>query len=309
MKKNGKNKAMYKQIYHFNTQYLGISSYTDTTVVRMQHNILNGGIFSQNRYKSEEYLLNFRGNNNYLGNRIGASDFYGSGGLATLTQKELGENLDSAILLPEPQKIKTSISKAIKNRRSVRKYREGKMSLKDLSNILYYSSGVSGKDENKLDYYEEPLVFKLRNVPSGGGLYPIKLYFYCNNVKGLEEGIYVYYPENHAIHIIKDKEKLLSVTTYADFASIDVSKVNMVILYVYDLFINSRKYGDIGAAFAFIEIGEMAQNIQLISTALGYGACDIGGYDKGLVESELEIDGLTKHLLHVTIVGHEGEED
>ena len=299
---------MFKQIYHYNTQYLGISSYADTTVVRMQNNIINGGIFSQNRYKGEEYLLNFRGNNSYLGNRVGASDFYSSGGLTTLPEHELGENITNAIMLPKPQKIKTSISQAIMNRRSVRNYTTGITTIKELSNILYYCSGVSGKDENKLDYYEEPLVFNLRNSPSAGGLYPIKLYFYCNNVKGIDSGIYIYYPENHAIKKVKAKDELSNITKYADFASIDITKVNFLFMYVYDMFINSRKYGDIGVAFAFIEIGEMAQNIQLISTALGYGSCDIGAYDKTLIEKDLGIDGITKHVLHVTIVGYEAEE-
>lgn len=302
------NKGMYSQIFHFNTQYLGISSYTDSTVVRMQNNILKGGIFSSNGYKSEEYLLNFRGNNSYLGNRMGAADFYSSGGLVTIPERELDENMEGAISLPAPRKIKASLSQAIMNRKSTRQYVEGMMSLKDLSNILYYTTGVSRKSINNFDFMPEPLEFKLRNAPSAGGLYPLKLYFYGNNIKGIDKGLYVYYPEHHAIKKVKHEEGMIEASHYADFADIDPTKLNLVFFYVYNMLANSRKYGDIGAAFALIEAGEMAQNLQLVSTAMGFGACDIGGYNKGLIEEELEIDGITKHLIHVTVVGNEGEE-
>ena len=78
--------------------------------------------------------------------------------------------------------------------------------------------------------------------------------------------------------------------------------------YVYDMYVNSRKYGDAGTAYAFIEAGETAQNIQLMATALGYGSCDIGGYEKQYVEKSLKLDGITKHVIHTTIIGKEAEE-
>lgn len=302
------NQALFQQIFHYNTQYLGISGSTDSTVLKMPNNVLHGGVFSDNKFKSEEYLLNFRGNNAYLGNRMGASDFYSSGGLVTVSERGLEENMEGALSLPEPKKIKTSLSQAIIHRKSVRDYVKADMSLKDLSNILYYTGGVSRISEQTFDFIDGSLDVKLRNAPSAGGLYPIKLYFYCSGIKDIDEGFYIYFPEKHAIKKVRDKSELKSPAEYADFANIDATKVNLIICYVYDLFINSRKYGDIGAAFAFIEAGELAQNLQLVATALGYGACDIGGYKKGLVEDEIGLDGVTRHLIHMTIVGNEGEE-
>ena len=293
------------QIYQFNTQFLGISSYTSSTVVCMQNNLLHGGIFSTNNFLSEDYLLNFCGNSSYLGRRMGVSHFYSEGGLATITKRSLDENTEQATILPKPTKIRTSISQAIINRRSIRDYKLTKMSQKDLSNLLFYACGVSKKESKEVDFFPEPMDFKLRNSPSAGGIYPIKLYFRCNNVAGLDNGIYVYYPETHAVKLVKAEKESCDCKNYADFATIKAQEVNLIFFYVYDMYVNTRKYGNIGAAFAFIEAGEMAQNIQLVSTALGYGACDIGGYNKPLVERELDLDGITKHLIHVTIVGSE----
>lgn len=296
------------QIYHFNTQYVGLSQYCDSVVVKMHSNTINGGIFSKNRFSSEEYLLNFSMNSKYVGNRMTAGEFYQSGGLLTLSEKSLGENTEKSIKLPNPKKIRVNLSDAIINRRSVRSYKDDKMKLQHLSDILFYTQGVSAIDKIKLDYYEDDLELTLRNTSSGGGLYPVKLYFFARNISEIEDGIYEYYPESHSINLITKKENMSDVTDYADFAMIDVSNVNLIFFYVYNLLVNSRKYGNIGAAFGFIEAGQLSQNIQLVSSTLGYGVCDIGGYIKHIVEKDLNIDGVNKHLIHMTIVGSEGDE-
>ena len=295
------------QIYHFNTQYIGLSQYCDSVVVKMHSNTINGGIFSKNRFSSEEYLLNFSMNNKYVGNRMTAGEFYQAGGLLTLSEKSLGEDLENSIKLPKPKKIRVNLSDAIINRRSVRFYKDDKMSLQNLSDLLFYTQGVSAIDKVKLDYYEEELELTLRNTSSGGGLYPVTLYFFARNIDKIEDGIYEYYPESHSIKLVTKKETMSDVNNYADFAMIDVSNVNLIFFYVYNLLVNSRKYGNIGAAFGFLEAGQLSQNIQLVSSSLGYGVCDIGGYVKHIVEKDLNIDGLNKHLIHMTIVGSEGE--
>ena len=58
-----------------------------------------------------------------------------------------------------------------------------------------------------------------------------------------------------------------------------------------------------GSGSGYIEAGEIAENIQLAATCMDLAATDIGGYEKGLTESFLGIDGLTKHVIHLTLVG------
>jgi nitroreductase len=38
--------------------------------------------------------------------------------------------------------------------------------------------------------------------------------------------------------------------------------------------------------------------------AMDMGACDIGGFNKSEIESLLKLDGLSKHIIHFTIVGN-----
>ena len=44
-------------------------------------------------------------------------------------------------------------------------------------------------------------------------------------------------------------------------------------------------------------------NAQLAATALGIGACDLGGYRKHNLEEMLGLDGVYEHIIHMTIFG------
>ncbi len=66
-----------KMLVHFNTQYSSISPYVDNTVVKTPDTIIKGSLYSKdNRFLSEEYLLNYRTNNDNLGFRMGVSSFF-----------------------------------------------------------------------------------------------------------------------------------------------------------------------------------------------------------------------------------------
>lgn len=63
-------------LVHFNTQYSSISPYVDSTVIKTPDTIIKGSLYSKdNRFLSEEYLLNYRTNNDNLGFRMGVSSF------------------------------------------------------------------------------------------------------------------------------------------------------------------------------------------------------------------------------------------
>lgn len=306
--KSSENRFPYEmQIVSFNTQYCNMSTYADSTVMKTPDTVLKGNLYSkENRFISEEYLLNYRTNNSNLGFRAGLSNFFQQNAALTAANKELEEEIDNIIKLPKAKSIKSPLGATISLRRSVRKYDKNILSLQELSNLLYYGQGVSGEIEINNDFGGNGDI-KLRNAPSAGGLYPINLYLYINGVKEIEEGFYLYYPYAHSLKPINLNINSIDRYKFAEFSNISAENVNIFFVYVYNMYINSRKYGDAGAAFAFIESGEIAQNIQLTATAMGYGSCDIGGYEKQYLEKILNLDGITNHAIHMTIVGKEGE--
>lgn len=293
-----------RELVVFNTQYSMLSPYCDTTVVRTPDVVMRGRFTSkENRFRGEEYLLNYRTNNDAMGFKLGLSRFYNRDAILTASFRNLREDTDDTILLPKRKNLKVSIGSVIESRRSVRKFSGRSVTIESLSTILYYAQGVSGELKLKDKLYDNAESIKLRNAPSGGGLYPIRLFLAVWNVKGLDKGIYLYYPYTHAIKPIKVPLTLEDMKSFASFGDIEAEKTGFSIMYVYDFFVNTRKYGDAAMAYAFIEAGEIAQNVQLTATALGYGACDLGGYEKQRIEKYIGVDGISKHVIHFTTIG------
>lgn len=288
-----------KSMFDFNLNYIGLSPYSDQTVVKTSDLMMSNHIKpSKNHLLSEEWLMNYKADNNYIGYNSSISAFFEDDAIITFSNSDYFEDVEGAIFLPKPSKIGLSLEVAIQKRRSLRKYINRKMSLSDLSSILHYGAGVTGETTVKKEIESK---IKLRACPSAGGLYPITLYFWANNIENLQNGIYEYLPYSNAIKKVDTKS--FNIRDLAEFSFINVEDANLVFFYIYNLAKNSRKYGNQATTYAMIETGEIAQNIQLVATALLYGACDIGGYEKEKVEDILNLDGRLKHMIHMTILG------
>ena len=112
-----------------------------------------------------------------------------------------------------------------------------------------------------------------------------------------------YLPRYHGIKLVPSSDQEFSVDAIAQFGEINANKASFLIAYVYKTFDNARKYGEAGLAFALIEVGAIATNIHLICTALGNGSCDVGSFSKRQLEKLLRVDGMSEHIVHLTVVG------
>lgn len=292
-----------RDIAMFNLHYTQMSIYADTVGLRTPEAVVKGALYSKyNRFLGQEYLLNFRTDNNYIGFSSGVFRFFETDAALTAVNRNLEEELSDVIPFPIPKKIKASFSSVISSRRSVRQFNKQKISKQELGDILYYAQGISGSVQ-AVNIPVEKNTIELRNAPSGGGLYPIYLYMLILNAEGIKQGIYKYYPYSHSLKPVNSDFNGDKCRELAQFGNINGEDCSMYIFYVYDFYVNSRKYGDGAMMYAAIETGEIAQNIQLTSTALGYGSCDIGGYDKQFCEEVLKLDGINRHVIHMTILG------
>jgi SagB-type dehydrogenase family enzyme len=148
---------------------------------------------------------------------------------------------------------------------------------------------------------------ELRAAVSGGGLYPIDLFVLALNIEGLRAGAYRYLPGHHALKPVASNTTTPALAELAQFGEIQVEKAGFMIGYVYKVFENSRKYGEAGLGFAFIEAGAIAAHIHLLCTALGFGSCDVGSFSKSRFERMFDADGISRHMIHLTVVGQTGE--
>jgi len=295
------------------------SVYLETTGVKLPEACYRSSLISETRFTSEEYLLNSRRSTIDMGLPIGVFSYAAPGVLGSMAQRHLKdeeehERENNTIALPPYKNINTPLGAVIRSRRSIREMSGKRMSLQHLSNILFYANGVTGElelsaeENNSLSTRSlgSETVNKIRTAPSGGGLYPIYLYILIRNTEKIEDGIYCYLPNTHSLKKIRvftedDKETLNLVTQFG--TNFDSEKINVAIFYVYNLYENSRKYSDMGLMFALIETGQIAQNIHLTCTALNLPSSDVGGFEKVPCERFLGVDGLSKQIIHLTVVG------
>lgn len=171
------------------------------------------------------------------------------------------------------------------------------ISLAQLATILHMAYGET-RDLTGYGYARP-----FRTVPSGGGLYPLELYFYNRGwVQGLERGIYHFNPTKH----------ILALLFHGDFdtvlkeAMVQKELINGAsgVFFITALFKRSTfKYGDRGYRFALIEAGHVSQNFNLVAAAYNLGMLNIGGFFDHQIDEMLQIDGVEHSTLYLNLIG------
>ena len=176
------------------------------------------------------------------------------------------KKLSSSITLPEAEfDSGNSVEKAIKSRRSIRSYEDKKLTLEQVSQLLWAAQGITNPKG-------------LRVAPSAGALYPMEVYVVAGKVKDLDPGIYKYNCDEHSLYLVEsgDKRSELSEVAMSQDSVAD-GMINIVICGVYER--TSIKYGSRAERYVHMEAGHIAQNIYLQAVSLGLGTVTVGAFD------------------------------
>lgn len=92
------------------------------------------------------------------------------------------------ISLPKPREIRENFQRVITSRSSTRKFKEEKVDIHTISDLLYYSVGVRKKDSE--------IIYRM--FPSAGGLAETEVYL-IPFISDLEIGVYHYNPLYHSL--------------------------------------------------------------------------------------------------------------
>jgi SagB-type dehydrogenase family enzyme len=199
--------------------------------------------------------------------------------------------------LPPPSALNDSLGDVLKNRHSGRNFASKKtLTSGELSSLLFYGAGISRNRENPEK--------SRRFYPSGGGRYPLELYFYFRGNHEIPEGIYHYNIKRHAVEkmpVENVRDKILALPTYefaydAPFFAFVTSVWHRAM----------DKYKERGYRFAGIEAGIVLHNFYLVSTALRLECCGLGSIIDERVEEMLELDGQDEAFLVSFCVGKNG---
>ena len=126
-----------------------LSVYADTTVVKTSETCYRGSMFSEeSRLIGEEYLLNAKKSSIDISLPIGTFSYSSLAPRASLSfrnfiEEEVHEQ-NRAIKLPKFKNVTAPIGAVIRARRSIREFSDEKLTMKELSTVLYYGDGVSG---------------------------------------------------------------------------------------------------------------------------------------------------------------------
>jgi SagB-type dehydrogenase family enzyme len=193
-------------------------------------------------------------------------------------------------VLPPHDDLDLSFQNVLENRRSVREWSERPLSASNLSSLLRGSVGFK-----RAGSYS-------RYVANSGNLGSVRAHVVAMSVEGITAGIYTYDSARHdlVLRMFGDYRHWIRTHVcfqreFADAAALFILEASIDRLHA--------KYGPRGYRLALLDIGHVSQNLYLISSALGLGACATAGFFEREVEAALNLDGVKNCALLVVGVG------
>jgi len=173
------------------------------------------------------------------------------------------------IKLPNPRLIgEKSLEECIYERESVRSYKDKKIEIDKISQILWAAQGKKGDK---------------RTVPSAGATYPLEIYITLK-----DKGFFHYNIKKHILESIKDEDlsKKLAQASWDQYF-IAEAYLNVIICAIFER--TTQSYGQRGVRYVFMEVGHCAQNVHLEAIALGLESVPIGAFEDERVKRVLDL--------------------
>ena len=200
------------------------------------------------------------------------------------------------ISLPAPSlEAEPNFWKVLQQRRSIRDYTPAPLALKELSNLLWATQGITEKSFSP--WY--------RTVPSAGALHPIDTYLVVNRVEGLDPGVYFLNVTEFSLEMKNKGDFSLQIAKAALDQDI-AREAAVVFVWVAVIHRSRQKYRQRAYRYIYLDCGHIAQNLYLAATAMGLGCCAIAAFFDDEVNNLIEADGLEETAIYLATVGKKG---
>jgi SagB-type dehydrogenase family enzyme len=201
------------------------------------------------------------------------------------------------IKMPKPLEWKNindkGIVKAIKDRRSQRKYLNEALLLDELSFLLWATQGVKRNLGSTV----------LRNVPSAGNRHPFETYICVSNIEGLAQGIYRYLPLEHELLFESTVPDMADKITAATMGQFFVGTAAAVFVWTAIPYRTEWRYIEASYKVIAIDVGHVCQNLYLACEAIDAGTCAIAAYNQKLMDELIKVDGTEEFTIYLAPVG------
>jgi SagB-type dehydrogenase family enzyme len=203
------------------------------------------------------------------------------------------ENSLKIIPLPEPEITGGKpLFQTINERRSCRNYSLIPMNIKELSQLLWATQGISAELDGS----------HLRTAPSAGALYPIDTYLVVNNIERLEKGVYHYNVPRHALEMLREGDFRKGISEAALNQNF-LEEAGVVFVWTAVVQRTKWKYGERGYRYIYKDAAHICANLYLAATSLDLGCCAIGACYDDEVDELLGIDGEEEITVYLAAVG------
>ncbi|VVC75381.1 hypothetical protein AQUSIP_06710 [Aquicella siphonis] len=170
------------------------------------------------------------------------------------------------------------------------------VSVQSLSNILYYSNGVT----ETRNYPGGQL--QLRAAASAGALYPNDLYVAVINIKGIKPGIYYYHPANHSLIRIGDQGLFQSLAEAGPYPDLLKNAAAIIIISAYfDRTV--WKYHERSYRYILPDAGHILGNLTAATSAMKVPYIITGIFDDEKMGKVLALSQHDEGVLSMIVLG------
>ena len=180
-----------------------------------------------------------------------------------------------------------SLEQLLSERRSIREYAEGAVSLNDVGQLLWAAQGITSARG-------------FRTAPSAGALYPLELFLVVGEVNHLSPGVYHYRPDAHQLQkvVADDRRKDLARAAWSQDW---IKQAAVIIVVTADYERTARNYALRAKRYVHIEVGHAAQNLLLQAEALNLATVPVGAFNDGDVARVLQLPDDLEPLMLVPV--------
>ncbi len=168
-----------------------------------------------------------------------------------------------------------SVEQALSQRRSLRAFAPGALTLAELAQLCWSAQGITDAKGH-------------RTVPSAMATYPLDVYVVAGNVSGLAAGVYRYRNKEHDLERLADgdaRDRLVDQVA----PQLWIRSAPVALVVTGTLSRMGKRAGNRGATFMAVEAGEVAQSVFLQAVSLGLGSTYVGGFNPDALRKFLNL--------------------
>ena len=208
----------------------------------------------------------------------------------------------SDIIIPLPKQFKqldinNDILDVLYHRRSSRVYTQEKMSLLQLSYLLWATQGVK---EIRGNNYAT-----LRTVACGGARHEFECYVVVKNVDGLASGYYHYMSDIHALALLKEcNEDEINEMLHHSLCGQDWSfKANAIFFYSVIPYRAEWRYGIYSHRVQLMDVGHITQNLYIACESIKLGTCAIAAVNVDYASNAFNLNQEEEFIIYSAPIG------